>query len=67
MTKRIPPIREKMEFTHGRCRSLTDEQVWEIRRKHIAGASKYALAKEYGVSRGTIYAAVHGERAYAGV
>lgn len=40
----------------GRRRALTAEQAGEARRKASAGASKTALAEEYGISRETLYA-----------
>ena len=39
----------------GRKRALNDEQVAEIRKRVARGESKASLAKEYGVSRQTIY------------
>ena len=39
----------------GRKRALTDGQVAEIRRRVAGGETKAALAREYGVSRETIY------------
>lgn len=39
----------------GRKPKLTEEQVAEIREKVSAGANKAALAREYGVSRQTLY------------
>ena len=43
--------------THGRHR-LTWELVREIRRRHAAGESCYAMARQYNVHRGTIRAVV---------
>lgn len=42
----------------GRKRSLTDEQIREIRQKVSEGAQKKSLAAEYGISRTTLYAAL---------
>ena len=39
----------------GRRPSLTDEQRAELRQKLIAGVQKSTLAKEYGISRETVY------------
>ena len=39
----------------GRKKALTDQQVSEIRERMTAGDSKAALAREYGVSRETLY------------
>lgn len=67
MSGPVPPIKEKLEFGRPGWRKLSDEQVWEIRERFLAGESKYRLAKEFKVSRTTIYAALHGENAYEGV
>lgn len=40
----------------GRKRQLTDDQVDEIRKRRDAGERVAALAREYGVSRTTVYA-----------
>jgi hypothetical protein len=45
----------------GGKRKLTDEQVIELRRKRAAGMSIYEAARQYGVSRNTIYAAIKGK------
>ena len=42
----------------GRKRVLDDAQVIEIKMKIAGGAAKSALAKEYGVSRQTLYTAL---------
>lgn len=42
----------------GRPNSLSDEQIAEILQKISQGAQKKELAKEYGVSRTTLYAAL---------
>lgn len=39
----------------GRKKALTDEQVLDIRERVTAGETKAALAREYGVSRETLY------------
>lgn len=39
----------------GRKRSLTGEQVTELRRRVAEGESKTTVAKEYGISRETLY------------
>ncbi|WP_226704562.1 recombinase family protein [Microbulbifer elongatus] len=42
----------------GRKAKLTDEQVEELRQRHAEGEPVAGLAKEYGVSRNTIYTAI---------
>jgi len=42
----------------GRRKSLSDEDLFEIAHKLSEGVSKSDLAKEYGVSRTTLYAAL---------
>jgi len=42
----------------GAKRKLSDEQVEEIKARVAAGAEKKALAKEYGISRQTLYSAL---------
>ena len=39
----------------GRKRSLTVQQVGELRRRADAGESKTLLAKDFGISRETVY------------
>lgn len=39
----------------GRKKALTDEQVVDIRERITAGETKSALAREYGISRETLY------------
>lgn len=39
----------------GRKKALTDEQVIDIRGRITAGETKAALAREYGISRETLY------------
>jgi DNA invertase Pin-like site-specific DNA recombinase len=43
----------------GRKRVLTPQQVQEIRSRVVAGDRKSGLAVEYGVSRQTLYSALH--------
>lgn len=40
----------------GRKPSLTDERAAELRRRALAGEKKAALAREFGISRETLYA-----------
>lgn len=42
----------------GRKVSLTEAQIKEIKSRLAVGAAKSALAKEYGVSRPTLYSAI---------
>ena len=44
----------------GRRSALTPEQQEEIRTKHETGLNPTELAKEYEVSRGTIYNIIRG-------
>lgn len=44
----------------GRKRSLSDDQVEEIKARVNAGEAKSTLAKEYGISRQTLYTALAG-------
>ncbi len=44
----------------GRKRQLTDDQVDEIRKRRDAGERVAALAREFGVSRTTVYARLQG-------
>jgi len=39
----------------GRNRSLTDERVAELRQRTAAGEAKARLAREFGISRETVY------------
>jgi DNA invertase Pin-like site-specific DNA recombinase len=39
----------------GRKRSLTDEQVTDLRQRASSGTAKTTLAREFGVSRETVY------------
>ncbi|MFB9663881.1 recombinase family protein [Curtobacterium albidum] len=47
----------------GRARSLTTAQVEELRARVRAGVPKSVLAREFGVSRETVYAYLRAERA----
>lgn len=47
----------------GRARSLTAAQVEELRARVAAGVPKSVLAREFGVSRETVYAYLRAERA----
>lgn len=49
----------------GRARSLTVVQVDDLRARVAAGVPKSWLAREFGVSRETVYAYLRGERAPA--
>lgn len=42
----------------GRTRAFTPAQIAQVRKRVSAGESKAALAREFGVARGTIYAAL---------
>jgi len=42
----------------GRKPALTPDQVAEIKRRTLAGESKAALAREFGVTRPTVYRAL---------
>ncbi len=46
----------------GRKRSLNDEQVAEMRRRIEAGESKAKVARNFGISRETIYQYLHAAR-----
>ena len=39
----------------GRKKALTDQQAADIRRRAASGETKASLAREYGVSRETLY------------
>ena len=39
----------------GRKRSVTTQQVAELRRRALAGESRTLLAKDFGISRETVY------------
>ena len=49
----------------GAKKKLSDEQVAEIRSKAASGATKKALAEEYGISRQTLYTALKEPEAVA--
>jgi DNA invertase Pin-like site-specific DNA recombinase len=51
-------LAKKAGVYRGRKRSLTGQQVQDIRTRVTAGERKAALAKEYGVSRQTLYTAI---------
>jgi DNA invertase Pin-like site-specific DNA recombinase len=51
-------LAKKAGVYKGRKRSLTPEQVKEIRRRVQAGDRKAGLAAEHGVSRQTLYTAI---------
>ncbi len=44
----------------GRKRALNDDQVEKIKTRVAGGEAKSALAKEYGISRQTLYTALAG-------
>ena len=46
---------------------FTDEEVYEIRRRILAGSTKAELAREYGCSSPTIADAAHGLDTYKDV
>ena len=46
----------------GRRRALSDDQVAEVRRRIAAGESKAKVAREFGVSRETVYQYLHAAR-----
>jgi DNA invertase Pin-like site-specific DNA recombinase len=46
----------------GRRRALSDDQVAEVRRRIEAGESKAKVAREFGVSRETVYQYLHATR-----
>jgi DNA invertase Pin-like site-specific DNA recombinase len=48
-------LAKKRGAYRGRKRSLNTDQVAELRRRAAAGAAKAALAREFGVSRETVY------------
>jgi DNA invertase Pin-like site-specific DNA recombinase len=52
----IAIAKAKGDVYKGRKPSLTDEQAQELRRRSGAGERKAALAREYGISRETLYA-----------
>lgn len=44
----------------GRKKALTDHQIIDIRERVAAGETKAALAREYGISRETLYQHLRG-------
>jgi DNA invertase Pin-like site-specific DNA recombinase len=56
----IAAARQRGAYT-GRKPALTDEQARQLRERAAAGEGKSALAKEFGVSRETIYSYLRGE------
>ncbi|WP_444978653.1 helix-turn-helix domain-containing protein [Actinoplanes siamensis] len=52
--------RQRGAYT-GRKPALITEQAVEVRRRAAAGEKKAALAKEYGISRETVYSYLHAE------
>lgn len=44
----------------GRKPSLTEDRVIELKRRAVAGEKKTALAREFGISRETIYSYIRG-------
>jgi len=47
----------------GRMRSLPPERAGELRRRAAAGEAKAALAREFGISRETLYQYLKAEEA----
>jgi DNA invertase Pin-like site-specific DNA recombinase len=43
----------------GRKKSLTEDQVDQVRQRAGAGEAKSALAREFGISRETVYQYLH--------
>ena len=56
----IAAAKQRGAYT-GRKPALTDEQVRQLRERAAAGARKSALAKEFGISRETVYSYLRGE------
>lgn len=48
-------LAKKRGAYRGRRRSLTDEQAHTLRRRAAEGAAKATLAREFGISRETVY------------
>jgi len=48
-------LAKKRGAYRGRRRSLSEEQVTELRQRAGAGAAKATLAREFGISRETVY------------
>ena len=51
----IEIAKAKGDVYKGRKPSLTDEQAAELKQRAASGEQKAALAKEYGISRATLY------------
>jgi|SRR5450631_330270 len=49
------PLPTDKSQDRGRRRSLSEEQVTELRQRAGAGAAKATLAREFGISRETVY------------
>jgi DNA invertase Pin-like site-specific DNA recombinase len=47
----------------GRKPALTDEQAHQLRERAVAGEQKSLLAKEFGISRETVYSYLRAEAA----
>lgn len=62
--KKEPPIER---LRGGAKPSLTNAQVWAIRKRVREGEELQTLANEYGVSKRTISKAIYGQGAYEGV
>ena len=53
-------LAKKVGKYKGRKPALSPQQVAEIKRRTLAGESKAALAREFGVTRPTVYRALKG-------
>lgn len=53
-------LAKKAGVYRGRKPSLTGEQVTELRKRALAGEKKAALAREFGISRETLYSYLRG-------
>ena len=51
-------LAKKVGMCKGRKPALTPEQVVDIKQRVLAGESKAALAREFGVTRPTVYRAL---------
>ena len=60
----VPPVPRGKPATE---RSLSDDLVWEARRRHNGGESLSSLAVVFEVSRPTMRAALRGTGAYEGI
>ena len=60
--KSVPPVPKNQNGL--RVRRFTDEEVWEIRKRFMAGETKTSMAREFGVSIPTVSSAVHGTGTY---